>query len=148
MFCFEDSHQVSDDGKVRSVITGELLPEIRDSRGFICVTLPMPESRRRIRKRVCDLVWDSFVGNRFSLSLRVCHKDGNRRNNRITNLTLKDPLASNSNLAYEEVVEILGRRSTLRHNDIQELADEFEVTTSTIRGLLSGKTYKAYGDSL
>lgn len=144
VFCFEDSHQVSDDGKVRSVITGELLPEIRDSRGFICVTLPMPESRRRIRKRVCDLVWDSFCEPRESLSWTACHKDGNKLNNSVGNLKLKFINSGKSSLSSDDAVEILGRRMMCTKSNIAELATEFGVTERTIQLLLSGETHKEH----
>jgi hypothetical protein len=90
---WEGFYEVSDHGHVRSIdrtvcdgkrLRGRLLAPRDNGRGYPCVTL----SRNNARKIVCvhRLVAQAFLPDSHFDGADVCHNDGSRTNNHVSNL--------------------------------------------------------------
>lgn len=81
-----DDIEVSDLGRVRRISTGQILASYRRPNGYVQITLW--ERGRRRTKYVQKMVWEAFNGPLGPLQ-RVAHMNGDRTDNRLSNLFLE-----------------------------------------------------------
>lgn len=81
-----DDVEVSDLGRVRRISTGKILASYRRPNGYVQITLWDRGCRRT--KYVQKLVWEAFNGPLEPLQ-RVAHMNGDRTDNRLSNLFLE-----------------------------------------------------------
>ena len=81
-----DDIEVSDLGRVRRISTGQILTPCARSNGYIQITLWDRGIRRT--KYVQKLVWEAFNGP-LEPSQNIAHLNGNRTDNRLSNLFLE-----------------------------------------------------------
>lgn len=150
-------YEISDLGRVRKswIINAWKDHEYQHGYRFVQV---WKDSKRQVRS-VHSLVAEAFIGPRPAGAV-VHHKDGNKKNNRLSNLTYytraennkhardtglwqpapKGPDHPSAVLTWEKValIEQLYKTGDWTH---RELAKKFKVGHSTIGKLLRGKTY-------
>lgn len=81
-----DDIEVSDLGRVRRISTGQILASYRRPNGYIQITIWDRGIRRT--KYVQKMVWEAFNGPLGPLQ-RVAHMNGDRTDNRLSNLFLE-----------------------------------------------------------
>lgn len=81
-----DDIEVSDLGRVRRISTGQILASYRRPNGYVQITLWDRGCRRT--KYVQKMVWEAFNGPLKPLQ-RVAHMNGDRTDNRLSNLFLE-----------------------------------------------------------
>ena len=81
-----DDIEVSDLGRVRRISTGQILATYRRPNGYVQITIWDRGIRRT--KYVQKLVWEAFNGP-LEPSQRVAHMNGDRTDNRLSNLFLE-----------------------------------------------------------
>ena len=81
-----DDIEVSDLGRVRRISTGRILATYRRPNGYVQITLWDRGIRRT--KYVQKMVWEAFNGPLEPLQ-RVAHMNGDRMDNRLSNLFLE-----------------------------------------------------------
>ena len=81
-----DDIEVSDFGRVRRISTGQILASYRRPNGYVQITLWDRGCRRT--KYVQKMVWEAFNGPLEPLQ-RVAHMNGDRTDNRLSNLFLE-----------------------------------------------------------
>lgn len=81
-----DDIEVSDLGRVRRISTGQILASYRRPNGYVQITLWDRGIRRT--KYVQKMVWEAFNGP-LEPSQRVAHVNGDRTDNRLSNLFLE-----------------------------------------------------------
>lgn len=81
-----DDIEVSDLGRVRRISTGQILASYRRPNGYVQITLWDRGIRRT--KYVQKMVWEAFNGP-LEPSRRVAHMNGDRTDNRLSNLFLE-----------------------------------------------------------
>lgn len=81
-----DDIEVSDLGRVRRISTGQILASYRRPNGYVQITLWDRGIRRT--KYVQKMVWEAFNGPLEPLQ-RVAHMNGDRTDNRLSNLFLE-----------------------------------------------------------
>ena len=77
------NYEASDEGRIKNSKTGRILRTTQNSRGYEQVSLRV--NKKYVTKRVHRLVADSFYEGDHS-ELDVNHIDGNKLNNRLSNL--------------------------------------------------------------
>ena len=80
---FNGKYQVSSWGKIRNAETGKVLKPYENSKGYLKVGLS--KGKKSEKKRVNRLVAMAFIENPNDLP-QVNHKDGNKKNNSVSNL--------------------------------------------------------------
>lgn len=78
-----DGYEVSSEGRIRNINTGRILKPSLDSNGYEIVKVK--ENGRRVTKRVGRVVADAFIIDDPEKP-HVGHIDGDKRNNRASNL--------------------------------------------------------------
>ena len=91
------NYLVSTDGRIKKKSTGRILVTTPDSRGYPAVTIIDNDGQHT--KCIHRLVAETFVPNPEG-KLTVNHKDGNKRNNHISNLEW-NTLSENLKHAYQ-----------------------------------------------
>lgn len=81
-----DDIEVSNLGRVRRISTGQILASYRRPNGYVQITLWDRGCRRT--KYVQKMVWEAFKGPLEPLQ-RVAHMNGDRTDNRLSNLFLE-----------------------------------------------------------
>lgn len=81
-----DDIEVSDLGRVRRISTGQILASYRRPNGYVQITIWDRGCRRT--KYVQKMVWEAFNGPLEPLQ-RVAHMNGDRTDNRLSNLFLE-----------------------------------------------------------
>lgn len=81
-----DDIEVSDLGRVRRISTGQILATYRRPNGYVQITIWDRGIRRT--KYVQKMVWEAFNGHLEPLQ-RVAHMNGDRTDNRLSNLFLE-----------------------------------------------------------
>ena len=81
-----DDIEVSDLGRVRRISTGQILASYRRPNGYVQITIWDRGIRRT--KYVQKMVWEAFNGP-LEPSQRVAHMNGDRTDNRLSNLFLE-----------------------------------------------------------
>ena len=81
-----DDIEVSNLGRVRRISSGQILASYRRPNGYVQITIWERGSRRT--KYVQKLVWEAFNGPLEPLQ-RVAHMNGDRTDNRLSNLFLE-----------------------------------------------------------
>ena len=81
-----DDIEVSDLGRVRRISTGQILATYRRPNGYVQITIWDRGIRRT--KYVQKMVWEAFNGPLGPLQ-RVAHMNGDRTDNRLSNLFLE-----------------------------------------------------------
>jgi hypothetical protein len=155
IFGWEGCYEVSDHGRVRSLdraviavtphgklgvrrFQGRVLVAPPTLAGYPHVCFTAPGHHRRT-KYVHDLVLSAFVGPKPK-GMEVCHNDGDRLNNNLSNLrydTRKQPRA----VLTDEAVRRIRRARADRSMKLRELAAEYDVSTTSIRNAEIGKTW-------
>lgn len=88
---FDGRYEVSDQGRVRSLIRGRILsPKPERHSGYMCIEL-RPQPRLAKTLRVHRLVLEAFVGPRPD-GMLARHLNGNPTDNRLANLAWGTPL--------------------------------------------------------
>lgn len=126
-----------------------ILKQSVTNKGYLFVRIMQNKTPRT--RRVADLALLTFVGKKPPL-LEVCHNDGNKTNNHLSNLrydthwsNMQDKVKhcrvgrfDQSQILYIRI-QVANKKSTLK-----DLAVSFCVTESTIRKICKGKTYTNY----
>lgn len=137
--------------------------------GYLQVTLHAP-GRVVIWKTVHDLVCTAFHGPRPGPEYEVGHLDADRSNSEAANLTWQTP-SENRLQSYQDGRAVTGNAGRLgeanaaakltaedvrairaefiagRNGNAQALARRFNVTTTAIRAVATGKTWRHVGDA-
>ena len=149
---------VSNIGRVKSTKKNKviILKQQTDKQGYKYVDLFISNTRR-FHAMVHRLVAKAFIPNPENKS-QVNHKDGNKQNNSVENLewvTAKENVVHsytyglanigtkrhNHKLTKEQVIEI--RKAGLNKSETyEELANQFNVDSSTIHDAAVGESYK------
>ena len=151
--------EVSVLGEVRKKQSGgsfTVLPQSLD-RGYLRVSFTY--NKKKFTRMVHTLVMLAFNTSRLKGCDKISHKDGNRQNNKLSNLiyvsqstiyknTSKNKKGPNnqgsrnnkSKLNEAQVAEIL-RSYSKRRGEIKELAMKYQVNPITISSILNGKTW-------
>lgn len=159
---YEGLYQVSDQGRVKHLVYGKVKQEriLKNNNhpgGYLMVVL----SRNGKEKNclVHRLVALAFIGDRPDLSIN--HKDGNKRNNRPSNLEYLT-LADNNKHAREnglaryaigekvglaklkasEVAEIKRMFRSSKDVNLAKIAERYGVGYGTIHAIFTGRTWK------
>lgn len=82
---YAENYEVSNDGNIRNLKTGKILKGSTDSQGYKTVSVRINDKQKT--KKVHRLVADAFLEEDIR-GIRVSHKDGNKRNNKIDNLEI------------------------------------------------------------
>lgn len=88
---YEGRYKVSSLGRLmgpRGITLGSV-----GSRGYVQVCLRMPGERHGVTKNLHVLVAEAFLGNRPE-GMHVCHSDGDKNNNSLSNLRYDTPKAN------------------------------------------------------
>lgn len=148
---FEEKYSVSSNGVVRSS-NGNLIALVQDKDGYLQVTLW--RDNKATGRKVHRLVLESFVG---SSALDANHKDGNKKNNALSNLEWcshrenSEHAARNNLMAFgsrhglaklteEQIPEI--RRAIANGSTYRAVASEHGVSVSTISDIVKGVTWR------
>lgn len=110
------NYEVSDQGRVRNVVTGRILCGGRAGRGYRTVQLGAGNHRY-----VHTLVLEAFVGSRPT-GLVACHDDDDTDNNALSNLRW-DTQAANVRDAIESGAHPASQRGTRPHARAGEVAE-------------------------
>jgi len=151
---FTISYHVSSDGLVRNIRSGRILKPRPDNDGYLHVSL---FARGHIRyATVHALVAEAFLGRKPPYH-QINHKDGNKKNNRHTNLEWRTGLRNMEHakamglcprgadhgmakLSERNVLEIR-RRHASRNLIRKELAEKFGVTVQAITAVIKRKSW-------
>ncbi len=163
---WEGLYQVSDHGRVRSLPRvrkdragkvrrwpGKQLALVRDGNGYLRVNLS--DLGRREARCVHGLVAEAFIGSRPE-SMEVCHNDGNRDNNALSNLRYgtalenqrdrrahgTDPTGSRNGRSKLTDLDVERIRTLSGKRPIRNLASEFGVSESQIRRVQRGEFWR------
>jgi len=148
---FESRYEVSNLGRVRSLLTGKILKQCL-TRGYLYVCLTSIESQKV--QKVHSLVAAAHLGSRPS-GLQIAHNDGDKTNNKASNLrytTCKDNSADRwkhgtmpngekfhwAKLTSEQVREIRKLIGIKSHDEIAKL---FNVSATAISYIRTGKRW-------
>ena len=82
---YEGRHQISSWGRVRNIVTKNILMPYRNKKGYLKIGLYTERSKYPEKHRINRLVAKAFIPNPYELP-QVNHKDGNKENNSVTNL--------------------------------------------------------------
>lgn len=126
-----------------------ILSQSEDNAGYLGVALC--KNGKGYYSKIAQLVMNAFVGPP-PYGLEICHNDGNRKNNHLSNLRYDTHSANiidcilagkKAKLTSEEVIEIRRRRAT--GDTYTEIAEDFPVVTNTIRDVCNRYTYQHIG---
>jgi hypothetical protein len=164
---YEGLYEVSDHGRVRSLdrevlfkdghvrrYKGRVLRASLNTKGRPCVGLTRDGKGRTLR--VHCLVAAAFIGPRPE-GYEVCHNDGTRTNNHVSNLRYDTPKANQADrvehgthnrgerhgmakLSWSDVREIRALYATGRYTQ-KELADRYDVTYNTVNRIVRFNTW-------
>lgn len=150
---FDCEYQVSNTGKIRSVKNGTM-KQFSMKNGYLAIVL------RKNKKTVCrtthSLILNSFNCSKPTSKHQAAHTDGNKKNNHISNLSWKTCKENHADkrihgtdiggernpkaaLTYEQVKFI---RKYSKKAKASWFAEKFNVSYSTIRNIIIGKTWK------
>ena len=154
---YEFEYMVSDLGRIKSLkrkdslgrtITEKIIKLNQDTNGYLQIVLSKKGLKRKMM--VHRLVAEIFIKNHGNKKY-VIHRDYNKKNNKISNLlwsnTKQYPKTNNkmmgdknprSKLHQEDVLAIRKMYS----NNKTELAKLFNISESTIRNIVSRRTWK------
>lgn len=136
---FEGLYQVSDDGLVLSVRTGNILKGETDKNGYRRVKIGGKNFK------IHRLVAAHFIGERKD---PVNHKDGNKNNNCLDNL---EYLSHTDNIKHayatglrKRILKIEDVRiiKNLNKSSLKELSSKFGVSARCIQHIRSGNSWK------
>lgn len=160
---WEGYYEVSSCGRVRSMIRkgvtnlgereygGRLVKPIRVKTGYLVVNLTIQGKRKQCLVHL--LVLRSFRGTP-PIGMQACHNNGNRTDPRLTNLrwdTVKNNHADKHLHGTAQVgerstnvklTELQARTAKYAAIPIATLANDFGVSTTTIRNIQLGKTWR------
>ncbi len=151
-----NDYLITDCGEVVSVRKSSGKETVRKTSpmntGYLAVNLPTPDGSTRRSRLVHHMVLEAFVGPRPE-GMVACHKDGNVLNNHVSNLRWDTQSAnlldrvrhgtSTRKFTDEQVTEI--RRLVSGGVSDRKVAKRFGVARNTIRGIISGNTYRTGG---
>lgn len=81
---YENLYQVSNLGKVKSKKTGRFIKAKKNNRGYL--TVGLSKNKKQKWFLIHRMVAENFYSN-YDKSMHVYHRDGNKTNNNIENLT-------------------------------------------------------------
>lgn len=163
VFGYEGLYEVSEDGEVRSLdckavdgrrIVGRLLKLFPTARGYLRISLYKAGEKRS--KSVHSMVLEAFVGPRPD-GLIACHNDGNKLNNRYTNLRWDTPKANSLDLIKHGTLAIGERHGNAkltaelvvlirkRHRDggkFRTLGREFSMSARQVKSICDGEYWR------
>lgn len=159
------AYEVSNLGRLRRVVgsaTSSAGPRAeRGTKGGYINACLSDGSGRKYQRGVHALVCEAFIGPRQK-GIHVNHIDGNKKNNRLTNLEYVTPAENNrhanrtglnpvecednpaAKLTNEQVIE-LRRRYSDEHKSLSELARAFGVSKTSVCDIVQGKNWQALG---
>lgn len=150
---FEGRYEVSDIGRVRSLLSGGtiLRPRANHLRfGYLQINLRHGGSRRVVTRTVHRIVLEAFVGPK-PVGKQCNHIDGDKSNNRLSNLewvtcgenhihAARMGLYARSKISIHNIGEI--RKRLARGEMVRTLARSFSVCDSTIGHIKAGRTWR------
>lgn len=160
---FEDAYRVSNLGRVKSktririrghkkngvpvyVIYKERIMRLNpDNDGYPSLTLSNKRTKKHIK--VQRLVAMAFLEKNINSSDQICHKDGNRENNRVYNLyvgnqetnTMDKYRHRTTKLTPDQVIEIRRLCGTISQRDIAKRYGICQQSVSLIKNKINGK---------
>ncbi|AMQ66635.1 HNH endonuclease [Bacillus phage Shbh1] len=135
----EEFYEVSDLGKVRNINTGRVLKPFRNYRGYYAVDLGF-ENRKRVP--VHRLVIESFNPEGRFEGAEVDHVDGDKGNNRLSNLewvTHEENLRRWAMKKGKPIIAISPEGTEYEFSNQQKFADEHNLIRKQINACLNGR---------
>lgn len=153
-------YQISNFGRVKSFKinkNGIILDQFSDKNGYLIICLY--ENNNKKIKKIHRLVLESFIPILNLDSFECNHKDGNKKNNLLSNLEWCNR-SENMNHAFQTGLQsLIGEKNTqskLKNNEIieikkfllssklknNEIAKKFKVSPSTISDIKMGRTWQ------
>ena len=151
---YEGSYMVSDIGRVKSLArkigagkgymsNERILSPTYDKDGYMTACLSRSRSDRR-SKRIHTLVFMAFIGGERNIGHHICHKDGDRTNNKVENLYCGDVITNTidrytqgrTKLTIEQIRDIRTSESSNK-----ELAIKHGVKDNYISRIRARKRY-------
>lgn len=167
---YEGIYEVSDTGLVRSLdrticnvngvkrfISGKLTTLNTDDNGRITVHLWKNNKSKTFR--TYELVLLAFIGDK-PIGHQVCHIDGNKLNNCLSNLKYGTPKENihdkkshgtfyprrGKHLTAKDVIEIRKRVTGFKFSQIKHLAEEYNISSGALKNIFYGYTWKNLGE--
>ena len=145
-------YHVSESGTVVNTKTGKELTQVEDKDGYLYVNIQVfPNVQKKFR--VHRLVLDTFHPIEFSDLLQVNHKDGNRKNNKLTNLewcsskeNIHDRIKRGCHTRKLLEFEVTAIRTLYESKEysLRSLAELFNVDHKVIWKIVNYKTYVVF----
>lgn len=134
---YENCYEVSNMGRIRSLRTGNIIKQRANSLGYLSVSLK--KDRKSKEYRVNRLVALTFLDNPENKP-EVNHKDGNKKNNCITNLewvTHKENMihARKNNLI--KITEKLKKQSSINGKKRSKPVEQYTIEGEFVKSYLS-----------
>lgn len=120
-----DHYEVSDNGEVRSLVTGKTLAQVKNNRGYYLVSLWRNNKGRM--ELVHRLVAEAFIPNPLG-KRTVNHKDGDKSNNSVENL---EWMTGQENMSHASASGLL--RSGENHQNAKLTKDQVRFIKDNYR---------------
>lgn len=154
----QPKYSVSSNGLVRFDAKNNIRTFQLSTTGYAFITFSCGPSGKPVFWPVHKLVMEAFVGPRPD-GAQVCHADGNRLNNRLSNLrygsakenaadrdwhgmTCRGVRNGNAKIKDQETIDTIRRRYAEGGVTQYELADEFQVSQAQINNIVLMKHHK------
>ena len=129
-------------GKIFSTVTGEFMkPSI--TRGYYSLPLTLTTSGKRYKSSIKfhRALWILTYGIPLSLRAEIDHIDGNKENNKISNLRLVSKEENTPHKLNFEIAEEIRKRYVDGETQTA-LGKEFGVSRQAIQHIIYGRSYK------
>ena len=151
---YKGEYKISSYGRIKSLYKQKIIIQSTDKLGYKKISLYKKYRVPKLKNhKVHRLVLQTFVKNKKQLPC-VNHIDNNPKNNKVSNLEwisyldnarykknfdtqIKGEKVNTSKLKEKQVIEIRQRKLSIKN-----MSKKYNVTMSTIRVILKGKTWK------
>lgn len=147
---------VTKKGVITNARTGRVIGKNKSS--YVRISYQHPKTKKIYNMLAHRLVWIVFNGLIEDPSIEVNHKDGNKRNNRLSNLELVTQSGNglhayatglncaagennSQSLFSDRQVRILRRKFAAGRIDLTYITDKYECHALTARQMIEGDTY-------
>lgn len=155
-YIYGEQYQVSNTGLVRNKITGKILKQQKDGKGYLRVSLS--KNNVQVTVKVHRAVAFAFIPNPDGLP-QVNHKDTNKQNNEVTNLewisnydnmqhAVRNGLTNHVDYAGRKrrpIISISDTGEMVRYGSLAEATRKCKISRSNLCNTLKGKRNRCGG---